>query len=220
MKTLQRWLCTWEALGATRTNELEQLYHSLILRYQEPHRRYHTDQHLFDCLERVAEFQSIAEHFAEVELALWFHDAIYDKKGSKNEIQSANWARDSMLAAGLSLASADRVHALIMCTRHNAQANGIDAEIVTDVDLGILGAPPENFALYERQIREEYSWVPALLFRHKRKAILEEFLRRPRIYSTELYYQRFDAQARSNLSHALVQLRGPLLRAWHRLAIK
>lgn len=76
MEMLKRWLCTWDALGAARTNELEQIYHSLILRYQEPHRRYHTVQHLLDCLDRVVDLQSIAEHFAELELALWFHDAI------------------------------------------------------------------------------------------------------------------------------------------------
>ena len=39
-----------------------------------------------------------------------------------------------------------------------------------------------------------------------RSAVLQGFLDRPRIYGTELLYQRHEAQARTNLSHALEAL--------------
>ena len=54
------------------------LCHALLARYSEPHRRYHTLQHLAECFAAFDEIADLAEHPPDVELALWFHDAIYD----------------------------------------------------------------------------------------------------------------------------------------------
>ena len=43
---------------------------------------------------------------------------------------------------------------------------------------------PNDFDEYERQVREEYAWVPDPVFRQVRKGILEEFVARPAIFST------------------------------------
>jgi predicted metal-dependent HD superfamily phosphohydrolase len=82
-----------------------------------------------------------------------------------------------------------------------------DAEIVVDVDLSILGAAPERFEEYERQIRAEYRWVPGFLFRRKRAKILQEFLARPRIFSTQTFIDRYEQQARANIARSLTRLR-------------
>jgi predicted metal-dependent HD superfamily phosphohydrolase len=95
-----------------------------------------------------------------------------------------------------------------MVTRHRAQPEGTDAKILVDIDLSILGAPGERFDEYERQIREEYAWVPGLLFRRKRRQILEEFIARPRIFSTDFFAKRHEARARSNLQRSLEKLGG------------
>jgi predicted metal-dependent HD superfamily phosphohydrolase len=93
-----------------------------------------------------------------------------------------------------------------MATRHKAVPRGTDAEILVDVDLSILGAAPERFDQYERQVREEYAWVPHFLFRRERKAILKEFLARPRIFSTTHFRDRYEQQARSNIERSLERL--------------
>jgi predicted metal-dependent HD superfamily phosphohydrolase len=72
-----------------------------------------------------------------------------------------------------------------------------------DVDLSILGAPPERFAEYEVQIRQEYAHVPGFLFRLKRRAILQSFLDRPALFSTPRLHQRLEARARANLAAAV-----------------
>jgi predicted metal-dependent HD superfamily phosphohydrolase len=76
-----------------------------------------------------------------------------------------------------------------------------------DVDLAILGAAPERFAEYELQVRQEYAWVPGLLFRRKRRALLGQLLARPRIYATESFHQALELRARDNLRHSLARLR-------------
>ena len=194
----------WKQLGAA--NPDPRLHGELIARYSEPHRRYHTVRHLDECFEKLDEIRSLARHPAEIELALWFHDAIYDVKRHDNEEKSADWARASATAAGVAADACERVYSLILSTRHQAAANGVDAEILVDIDLSILGAVLVRFDEYERQVREEYSWVPDFLFRRERKAILKEFLARPRIFSTTHFRDRYEQQARSNIERSLERL--------------
>ena len=137
---------------------------------------------------------------------LWFHDAIYGVKRRDNEKKSADWARASALAAGTPAEACNRMHSLVMATRHKAVPRRTDAEILVDVDLSILGAAPERFDQYERQVREEYAWVPDFLFRRERKAILKEFLARPQIFSSTRFRDRYEPQARANIERSLERL--------------
>jgi predicted metal-dependent HD superfamily phosphohydrolase len=201
MPTLGRWRSTWMGLGATPP--VDEVHAGLIARYQEPHRRYHTLQHLDECFERLDEARALAGHIHEVELALWFHDAVYDTRRQDNEAQSAMLARAEGARAELPEAVLARVDALILATRHDAAPATPDAALLVDVDLAILGAPIERFDEYERQVRAEYAWVPAPLFRSKRREILEGFLSRPRIYGSEAFRARFEDAARANLSRSI-----------------
>src|SRR6266571_2975962 len=104
---LESWLAAWAALGIERSPALEALNLDLVARYSEPHRHYHTVQHLNECLERLQELMPFVPHPAEIEIALWFHDAIYDTRKTDNEARSAHWAVESALSFGASHASAD-----------------------------------------------------------------------------------------------------------------
>ncbi len=55
------------------------------------------------------------------------------------------------------------------------------------------------FDEYELQIREEYAVIPAFLFRRKRRAVLEGFLQRPRIFNTQRFFDLYEVRARENL---------------------
>ncbi|HAV35699.1 MAG TPA: N-methyl-D-aspartate receptor NMDAR2C subunit [Massilia sp.] len=178
---------------------------ALLDAYSEPQRHYHTLQHLEECLAHFDALRHLAEHPAEIELALWFHDAVYDIHAHDNEARSADWASSALLAAGLAPDACRRVHGLVMATCHDALPASLDAQLLTDIDLAILGAGPERFAEYEAQIRAEYAHVPQALFLDKRRQILRGFLDREHIFQTQPCRERFEAAARRNLAHAIEQ---------------
>jgi predicted metal-dependent HD superfamily phosphohydrolase len=204
MSLREQWMATWRGLGALAPAGV---YEDLIARYTEPHRHYHTARHLEECFAELANVRAEAERPAEVELALWFHDAIYEPKRHDNEERSAEWARRVAVDAGLDASVADRVAALVMATRHNALPDGADARVLVDVDLAILGAAEERFDEYERGVRQEYAWVPAIVFRRERRKLLERILARPRIFQTRHLSETREQRARDNLARSLRQLR-------------
>jgi predicted metal-dependent HD superfamily phosphohydrolase len=202
--SLTNWHSMWEELGVSNSND--DLFHRLIRCYSESHRRYHTARHLEECFAHLEIVRSLAERVGEVELALWFHDAIYDTHNSDNEERSAAWASESALAAGLSSEQASRINDLVMATRHSAAPVGTDAKLLVDIDLGILGAETDRFEEYELQVREEYGWVPELLYRSGRRKILIEFADRESIYSTEYFRAAYEVRARENIARSLSRL--------------
>ena len=174
--------------------------------YSEPHRCYHNLAHLEDCLGEFDRARQLATDPAAVELAIWFHDAVYDPRAADNEERSAELAKDWLSDVHASDALTDSVGRLILATKNHDASLHADAPLLVDVDLSILGKPPEQFWEYERQIREEYAWVEKPVFADKRAEILHRFLARERIYQTELFFQRMEAQARANLRASVQRL--------------
>jgi predicted metal-dependent HD superfamily phosphohydrolase len=74
------------------------------------------------------------------------------------------------------------------------------------VDLSILGQDQRRFAEYEAGIRAEYAWVPQEIFNAKRAEILQRFLDRARIYSTDHFFAKYEHQARQNLEQSIQRL--------------
>jgi predicted metal-dependent HD superfamily phosphohydrolase len=198
------WRDAWLNLGAK--DESAALRATLEQSYLEAQRHYHTLQHLDECLACLAQTHTLAEHPAEVALALWFHDAIYDVKAHDNELRSAEWAHAACSEAGINWASAERIHGLVLATQHHAKPIGKDAELLVDIDLAILAAPQARYQQYQQQIRQEYAWVPEAQFRSARSKILEEFLARPQLFNTAYFFQRHEAQARQNVQRELIAL--------------
>jgi predicted metal-dependent HD superfamily phosphohydrolase len=197
------WEEAWKLLGHAAPPGLrETLEHA----HAEPHRHYHDPRHLRECLALWARWRDQCQHPGEVALALWFHDAVYEPRRSDNEARSAAWAVRSLARAGLAREALQRVHDLIMATRHDAPAAGGDALLLVDIDLAILGSPPARFDSYERDVRKEYGWVPGFRYRRKRAAVLKGFLGRVPLYRCAPAVELLEAQARINLSAALGRL--------------
>ncbi|MBI1889854.1 MAG: N-methyl-D-aspartate receptor NMDAR2C subunit [Burkholderiales bacterium] len=197
----KKWNATWGRLGLRPAGD--SLFQQLLAGYSGPGRFYHNVQHLVECLDKLEGLALPEDARGPIELALWFHDAIYDVHRHDNEERSAQWAAGSLLKAGAPSALAEAVSQLILATRHAAEPQDDNAKIVVDVDLSILAASEERFAEYERQIRQEYDHVPSAVFTMKRKKVLQGFLDRRQIYSTANFHARFEERARQNIKAAL-----------------
>ena len=202
-----QWRETCAALGLAESPSLGALREQLIAAYSEAHRHYHSTQHLLECFAQWRPLRALAERPGEVELALWFHDAVYALRAHDNEARSADWAHASALRMGIGDMSASRIRALVMATVHSAEPIDHDAQLLVDVDLSILGAMPARFDQYETQIRMEYAWVADADFLIGRARVLEGFLARPRIFSTDAMYRRLEVAARTNLERSIARLR-------------
>lgn len=199
-----RWETIWQNLAAPRIPQ--DALDGLIRAYSSPDRYYHNLTHLEDCLSIFDQMSFLAHHPEEVELAIWFHDAVYDPRRSDNELRSAEWAAKVIEESGLNPQVAGRVADSILATRHHGEVPDADAQLLVDVDLSILGRDPAVFWRYEENIRKEYAWVPEGLFRQERLRILKRFLDRPHIYYHHEFRERFEEQAHMNLEQAIVRL--------------
>jgi predicted metal-dependent HD superfamily phosphohydrolase len=189
-------------LGVPADEEFDRL----IGRYSEPHRAYHTIQHLEECFREFEAVRGLAKSPCAVGLGLFFHDAIYDTHARDNEEKSAELARQVLAGAGAEEPIQSYVTDIILATRHAAMPETPDQKLVVDIDLSILGAPQARFDEYERQIRQEYSWVDEAVFRSVRCRILEEFMARPAIYCTDSFRIRLERAARENLERSIAAL--------------
>jgi len=211
MRERERWLAFWASSGARGDPEGE--FSALDARYSEPGRFYHTWEHVLNCLRELEGARHICGDPLAVELALWYHDAVYDPRAADNERRSAALAAAAARRMSLGARLAAAVEAMILWTAHSSVPTGGQgaeggALLVIDIDLAILGRTRRAFAVYEKRIRREYSFVPEDLYRQGRSRVLRAFLDRPRIYRTELFQQRYETRARANIREALAKLGG------------
>ena len=168
-------------------------------------RHYHTLTHLESCLRELDGARELALRPAEVELALWFHDAIYRSWRRDNEARSADLAATALRAAPAE--TVRRVRQMILATMHDDADFTGDTALVVDIDLAILGAPPEAYSRFEQAIRREYWWVSRARYVAGRSKILERILGRGAIYTHDPFYERYESAARANVTAALAALK-------------
>ena len=184
--------------------------------YAHPPRAYHNFGHVEEVMRHVDAVETGPgwRQPLEVRLAVLYHDAIYDPARGDNEARSAVFAREEiarwMPGNGVDI---ERVEQLILLTARHGQlgpsdfggdAHPDDIRHFLDCDMAILGAAPAAFDAYDRGIASEYrGHVPGWLFRINRRRFLKALLARERIYLSEFFHGRLDAQARSNLRRAV-----------------
>lgn len=202
---LERWARLMDAWGFSLNQET---FDSLVAAYSASGRYYHTTEHVSACLRHLDAFAAELGSAREIEIALWFHDAIYKPLSSNNEKESADWAASYLSERGATAEDTDRVHRLIMVTAHDAPTETKDESALVDIDLSILGTDPRTYDFFEQGIRKEYRLVPSFMYRKKRAAVLRGFLERPKIYTSGCFPEEVERQAKENLANAIFKLEG------------
>ena len=198
-----RWQSLSQRLGLPGDRET---YAALVESHAEKHRTYHTLDHISACLSHLDSVRDRTENPDEIEMALWFHDAVYDPFSGSNEEDSAAWATDWLQKCGANKPVIARIADHILATKSHDTPDLLDGQYMLDIDLSILGTARHIYDQFETNIRREYKRVPGFIFRRKRKAILQGFLSRKSIYTTAYFQERLEKQARSNLAQAISQL--------------
>ncbi|GCB48223.1 hypothetical protein [Streptomyces sp. NL15-2K] len=180
---------------------------SLLARWQEPQRRYHTLTHLTAVLDHIDVLEQHATDPDAVRLAAWFHDAVYFPDRSENEERSARLAERALPEAGVSPEKTAEVARLVRLTEtHAPSPDDRNGQVLCDADLAILAAPPSAYAAYTAAVREEYHFIPNDAFREGRSAILRRLLDLPQLFRTPYGEAEWEATARYNLRSELEML--------------
>lgn len=199
---LKSWQSLWQRCGMT--GDALAWHEKLLSAYSEPQRAYHTLQHLEECLLILdeARMSGLISHPDPIEMALWFHDAVYDPQSGENEALSAQMAVEALGEGEMTR----EVVRLILLTKSHQPGGGPDDAWIIDIDLAIFAQPMERVLEYERQIRREYAWVPAAMYAEKRAEILRSFLNRRPLYLSTWACERFEERARMNLRKLLASI--------------
>ena len=202
------WVRLLERFGVAASDAYP-VFDALVAAYSEPARHYHNLEHLAEMFRVAGRLSAHMDDPAAVQLAIWFHDAIYDPRAKDNEARSADWAGELLGGLGVPPATVNRVKELVLATAHLASAEPPverDTVVLLDADLAILGASEERYRRYAADIRREYAFVPDEEYRRGRAAVLRLFLSRPRIFHTPLLFEEGEVRARANLAAELREL--------------
>jgi predicted metal-dependent HD superfamily phosphohydrolase len=185
---------------ASEPGVLAEAGRDLLVRWSEPHRRYHDLQHLAVVLSIVDELGGPAA----VRLAAWYHDAVYDPRAADNEEHSARLAADTLTALAVRPDLVDEVARLVRLTAsHDPRPEDVDGKLLCDADLAVLARPWDEYQQYAAAVRAEYRYVNDADFRAGRGAVLRHLRGLPVLFHTTELHDRWEALARANLTREL-----------------
>ncbi len=193
--------------------------------YSQPHRHYHTIRHVLSLLNTILCHESQFKNPEAAYLAAWFHDAVYEigDEYKNNELRSCQAFLSQMeehhkefydseegqatCTLALQMIGATMGHGFSNIKNLDmiAEADLNDIGMFLDADLRILSASREDLLEFEANIRKEFSIYDDLVYNPTRKQVLESFLKRPKIYFSEMG-EHWERDARSNLKFLIERL--------------
>jgi predicted metal-dependent HD superfamily phosphohydrolase len=199
------------SLGAS-SKQAETWSTNFVKRYTEPQRHYHTVAHIAAMLKCLDERKAKVTDPVAVELAVFFHDWIYEPRGTANEAESVVVFRSFAKELGIEKSLRGKVVRMIEATiKHELSQNSIaqekeDLELFLDFDLEVLGRDWEAYMVYAKQIRMEYLCFEDPEYKMGRAKVLKTFLGRDRVYFSESFHTERESAARQNMQREIEKL--------------
>jgi len=197
-----------DVLSNLTTDELliDKMWKEIKSNYSSSRRFYHTLTHLDNLVEELLPVKNQIEDWQTVILSVAYHDIIYNPLKKDNEERSAALAYDRLTQLGLPENQKEKCRQQIVSTKMHEANDNSDTNYFTDADLSILGSDPNSYFKYAGQIRKEYRYFPDVLYKPGRKKVLMEFLKMKSIFKTKYFRDRYEEQAKINISDELKSL--------------
>ncbi len=186
----------------------DNLWNEIEKAYSGKKRHYHNLSHLETLYYLLSENKHHISDWNTVLFSLFYHDIVYNVVKSNNEQKSAEFADKRLKEIGFPEEQSMLCHSQILATSNHNVTNNADTNIFTDADLSILGRETIVYETYCEQIRKEYSIFPDFVYVPGRRKVVQHFLAMERIFKTDVFYKRFEEQARVNLYKELLNLKG------------
>ena len=180
---------------------LTDLSDELLLAWDRP--GYHDLLHLTEVLDRLDVLAAGGADFDRpvVDLAAWFHDAVY-AGADDDEERSAQWAERALPASY----AAEVARLVRMTAHHRPDDSDANACALSDADLAILAAPRERYDTYAAGVRADFAHIADADFRAGRKAVLTDLADKPRLFHTAQAVDLWEDAARANLTREIAEL--------------
>lgn len=172
---------------------------ALLEFYNQPERCYHTMEHIDFCLELFDKVSDQCINPDAVELAIWFHDAVYNFPVTDNEQLSAEYFLE-VTSGYLPEPMCENVYQQVLATSHKVQPADKDQQILVDIDLSSFGRPWEQFLRDGKNVRRELVYLDDDEFYPGQISFMKELIDRENFYNTPWFQQQFEGTARHNLS--------------------
>jgi predicted metal-dependent HD superfamily phosphohydrolase len=180
--------------------------------YSQKQRHYHTQAHIGAMLTCLDAHRHLLVQPNLVELAIFFHDWVYEPTARDNEMRSIDLL--SRFAADVHLSEKDRERVASLIERTithtlpdvEAECRDGDLRLFLDFDLEVLSRPEREYDEYARQIRREYEMYSDAEFCTGRVKVLRGFLGRERLYFSDAFYEAREAKARMNVAREIEML--------------
>lgn len=178
--------------------------------YAQPHRHYHNINHINDCLTELENIPAklITDTEREiVEVAIWYHDAVYNPYSRKNEINSAALysQRSYRTAFGKAVYDAIIATGFHTITQTADRMIYIDSgmplttQVMLDIDLSGFGKPWNICKRHSENIYMEYPNTSTLEFYQGRIKFLETINARESLYYTDYFKEKYHKQSKENI---------------------
>jgi predicted metal-dependent HD superfamily phosphohydrolase len=201
---LPLWRGHVNALGCFDAALSQKLFDALCADYSQPHRAYHTLEHLVQIFNMLEQHAETTRDPLRLAFAAWYHDVVYDPQAKDNEERSAARAEIELKQMTADPQLPGRVAKLILATKsHHKGADDADGDLFLDIDYAILGSDPNAYRTYAAQIRLEYAHLTDETWRDGRSAFLKTASARTPTFRTALFESRYGPQARANMAAEL-----------------
>uniref|UniRef100_A0A0K0EGV2 Phage protein n=1 Tax=Strongyloides stercoralis TaxID=6248 RepID=A0A0K0EGV2_STRER len=188
----------------------EKWWNKIIEQYSN--RPYYNLSHLHNMLQLFDQHKDKLHDRYAVAFAIFFKHLQYDSKSTESAKDSAEEFKK--FCNETTFDQEGYVVNLILESENNCtEANlncGIygsdDIHYLIDFDMMIHGEVQEKYDIYKSQLRQEYSYLSDEQYKKERVKVLKLFLQIPNIFATKEFRDKYEKNARRNISEEIKSL--------------